>query len=68
MKRDSQRLGSSPAKESVADELDRLNAQTRAAHNAPNVLRRTIEARIEAAAKGRRSRETGLASRRKGAA
>jgi hypothetical protein len=46
-----------PEGQSVAEELDTLNAQTRASRNAPNKLRRTIETTIEAKAKRRRSRE-----------
>jgi hypothetical protein len=62
MTRSSQRPGSSPSEASVAEQLDTLNAKTRAARNPPNALRRTMEARIEAKAKRRRSRETAASS------
>jgi hypothetical protein len=56
MTRDKEKTSSKP-EDSVAEELDTLNAKVRAARSGPNVLRRTMESRIEAKAKRRRSSE-----------
>jgi hypothetical protein len=40
-----------------AENLDEINARTLRGKNAPEVIRRTVEAQIEAKAKRRRSRD-----------
>ena len=55
------------AEASDQEKLESLNAQTRARRNAPQAIRRSMEAEIEAKAKRRRQGERGAsAAARKG--
>ncbi len=46
----------------MEDQLDALNASRRVRGNAPELIRRTMEAQLENKAKRRRSRETAASS------